>query len=130
MMKGSGIFIEKIKDSYKLALTTSGSLEYVQRLRKKFPGVKSFNCVVTGNEVKKGKPDPEPYIITCKKLGVKPKETIVIEDTPNGVRSAKAAGCICIAVTFTFAKKQLKEADYIADSFNEVKKILGVMNGN
>ena len=53
---------------------------------------------VVGDEVRQGKPHPEPYLLAATKLGVDPARCVAIEDSPTGVRSALAAGCRVIAV--------------------------------
>ena len=58
----------------------------------------SFDVVITGDEVTHGKPHPEPYLAAASALGVDPKRCVAIEDSPTGVRSAVAAGCITFAV--------------------------------
>jgi HAD superfamily hydrolase (TIGR01509 family) len=57
-----------------------------------------FDVTVTGDEVTRGKPDPEPYRSACEALGVAPARTVVLEDALSGVRSAEAAGCCVVAV--------------------------------
>jgi beta-phosphoglucomutase len=57
-----------------------------------------FEVVVTGDEVKRGKPDPEPYLTALSKLGVSSDRALVVENAPLGVRAAKAAGICCFAV--------------------------------
>ena len=54
--------------------------------------------MVTAFDVKKGKPDPEPYLIALRKSGVKPNEAFVVENAPLGVRSSVAAGLFTFAV--------------------------------
>ena len=51
-----------------------------------------FSVVVTGDMVAHSKPQPEIYLLACSELGVKPEEAYAIEDSPNGIRSAHAAG--------------------------------------
>ncbi len=58
----------------------------------------SFDVVVTGDEVRNGKPHPEPYLLAARELGVHPSECIAIEDSPTGVRSALDAGCRVVGV--------------------------------
>ena len=58
----------------------------------------SFATMVTGEEVSRGKPHPEPYLLAAERLGLDPGECIAIEDSPTGVRSALAAGCRVIGV--------------------------------
>lgn len=57
-----------------------------------------FQTVVTGDMVEHSKPLPDIYLKACKSLGVNPKETYAIEDSPNGIRSAYAAGMIPLMV--------------------------------
>jgi HAD superfamily hydrolase (TIGR01509 family) len=61
-------------------------------------GPDRFDVTVAGDEVTHGKPDPEPYLTACERLGVDPSRTVVLEDADTGVRSAEAAGCIVVAV--------------------------------
>ena len=61
-------------------------------------GAHRFDAVVTGDEVRRGKPDPEPYVTACTALGVRPESAVVVEDAITGVRSAEAAGCTVVAV--------------------------------
>jgi HAD superfamily hydrolase (TIGR01509 family) len=61
-------------------------------------GRQRFGVVVTGEDVTRGKPDPEPYEMACKLLAVDPARTVVLEDAPHGVASAEGAGCRVVAV--------------------------------
>ena len=58
----------------------------------------SFSAVITGDMVRNGKPHPEPYLAAANALGVHPYACVAIEDSPNGMRSAVAAGCRTIVV--------------------------------
>ncbi|WP_246081901.1 HAD family hydrolase [Nocardioides litoris] len=58
----------------------------------------SFQVVVTGDQVSRGKPDPEPYLAAARQLGVDPAECLAIEDSGTGSRSAEAAGCTVLVV--------------------------------
>jgi len=53
---------------------------------------KYFSAVVTGDEVSKGKPDPEIYLKACEKLGISPSKAMAVEDSRNGILSAHGAG--------------------------------------
>ncbi|MDQ1696182.1 MAG: hypothetical protein QOJ03_1535 [Frankiaceae bacterium] len=57
-----------------------------------------FDVAVAGDEVSQGKPNPEPYLTACARLGVPPSSCVVVEDAANGVLSAEAAGCTVVAV--------------------------------
>ena len=58
----------------------------------------TLDDVISAHDVPRGKPYPDPYLHACKALGVAPENTIAVEDSPNGVRSAAAAGCNVIMV--------------------------------
>ena len=61
-------------------------------------GTHRFDAVITGDEVTRGKPHPEPYLAACERLGVAPHEAVVVEDALNGVLAAEAAGCTVVVV--------------------------------
>jgi len=79
------------------ALVTSSFRVIVDAVLAKL-GSHRFDAVIAGDEVTRGKPDPEPYALACERLDVPPKSAVVIEDALNGVRSAEAAGCPVVAV--------------------------------
>ncbi len=84
-----------------------------------------FKLVLTGDEIKNGKPDPEIFIKTSEKLGVSSELCIVIEDSENGVNSAKEAGMAVIAIpTISTQSHNFKNADVILHSLREVKNLL------
>jgi len=58
----------------------------------------SFDVIVSGADVTEPKPAPEPYLLATAKLGVDPEYCVALEDSQNGVRSARAAGCVTVAV--------------------------------
>jgi beta-phosphoglucomutase-like phosphatase (HAD superfamily) len=57
-----------------------------------------FSAVVTGDQVRNGKPDPEAYLLAAERLGVDARQCVAIEDSPAGARSAHASGAVTIAV--------------------------------
>jgi HAD superfamily hydrolase (TIGR01509 family) len=61
----------------------------------------TFTTVVTGDELRDGKPHPEAYLTAAARLGVDPAYCVAIEDSPTGIASAEAAGCIVVAVPHT-----------------------------
>ncbi|WP_308017277.1 HAD family hydrolase [Microbacterium schleiferi] len=58
----------------------------------------AFDLVVAGDDVTRPKPYPDPYLQACTSLGVEPADTVAIEDSPNGLRSAVAAGSVVLGV--------------------------------
>ncbi len=61
---------------------------------------KYFSAIVSGEDVRRGKPDPEVFLTAAAKLGVPPANCVVFEDAVAGVEAAKAGGMACVAVTF------------------------------
>ena len=76
--------------------------------------------VVTIDDVSRGKPDPEPFLLGAKLLGVPPENCLVFEDAPAGLAAARAAGAGTIAVTTTHTADQL-EADLIVTDLTSIR---------
>ncbi len=107
----------------KLALVTGTS---GTELRSNVPAslLSLFDAIVSGDMVSRGKPDPEPYLMALAHLGVQAHEAVVIENAPYGIRSAKAAGLYCIALTTSLPRSYLKDADLILETIHDVRKVL------
>lgn len=84
-----------------------------------------FNCVIGGDQVKNGKPHPEPYLNAAKELAVLPAECVVIENAPLGIASAKRAGMFCFALTTSLPKEYLRAADMVLDEIGTVVTLIG-----
>jgi sugar-phosphatase len=93
--------------------------------RLHFLGLPVPEALVTVNDVKNGKPAPDPYLLAAEKLGLPPADCVVIEDAPAGIRAAKSAGARVIAVTTTNRVSALGEADYVVGRLVEVKVEMG-----
>ena len=76
------------------------------------------------DDVVKGKPDPDPYLLGLERLGLLAAEALVLEDAPAGIKSGKAAGISVIAMVTTHERESLHEADFVADSLFEIPKLL------
>ncbi|GLB26994.1 haloacid dehalogenase [Lacrimispora xylanolytica] len=85
--------LNTLKDEgFKLALASSTHLELVERVLNE-NGIRNlFETVVSGNQFKKSKPDPEIYLYTASCLGVKPEECLAVEDSTIGITAAHRAG--------------------------------------
>lgn len=94
------------------AIVTSGSLRVAQdRLDR--VGLAAPAVFITGDDVANGKPSPEGYLLAARRLGVDPAQCVVVEDSPVGVQSGKAAGMRVIAVTNSHPAEELRQADAI-----------------
>lgn len=106
--------------SLKIALATGSSDEKLKFIFDKVPIRAYFDVITTADTVHKGKPDPEVFLQAAEKLGVEPKECLVFEDAPMGVKAAKDAGMQCIAITTTHTKRELQQADLVVDSYRQL----------
>lgn len=73
----------------------------------------SWDAIVTGEDVARTKPNPDIFLAAARLLNLTPDECAVVEDAPNGIQAAKAAGMRCIAVAQTFPAAKLTAADLI-----------------
>ena len=80
------------------AIATSSSARYVERILQPHELQQRFAFVLTCDDVRQGKPFPEVYEKAAARFGHAPTEMLVFEDSPNGLRAAKAAGARCIVV--------------------------------
>ncbi len=80
------------------ALVTANDYERAERYLKKIDLFDHFDKIICANMVRQGKPAPDIYAYACRELGLDPKETFAVEDSPNGVTSAYLAGCNVIMV--------------------------------
>ena len=111
-------FIKELREAgFKLAIATSGQ-ETVLQVITRFHLLESFDAIVSENDVKNTKPDPEIYLKAAEKLGIKPNECVAFEDLPHGVESALKAGMKCVGVATT--QKVLKGCEFMINDFTEV----------
>jgi sugar-phosphatase len=102
------------------AVVTSGT-RYLASTRLSRHGLPVPKVLITADDVRKGKPDPEPYLMGARLLGIAPEKCLVIEDAPAGIQSAHAAGMVVIALTTTYPASELREADAIVRDLSQVR---------
>ena len=93
--------------------------------RLKVAGLPVPERIISADMVERGKPDPEPYRRGAALLGFHADECIVVEDAPSGVGAGKAAGCRVLGVLGTHMDEELKEADWIVGSLEEMMVTVG-----
>jgi beta-phosphoglucomutase len=114
----------KVKDSgFKVALVTACALKNMQYSLNREQQA-HFDFIITGDEVLRAKPFPDPYIAAARQLDLDPSECIVVENAPLGIEAAKSAGMYCIAIETTLGKEYLASADCILASVLEVPAVL------
>lgn len=107
-------------DEFRAGIATSSTREKSEAVLKSAEIPYGQMAYVTGSDVKNKKPDPELFLTAAARLELDPAQCVVIEDAPDGVEAAHAAGCCCIAVTNSANREKLQDADRIVDSVAEV----------
>jgi len=106
---------------FTLALVTGTSRHEAKRMLPAYIW-DLFSVTITGDDVTRGKPFPEPFLKALKKLYLKPDKAVVIENAPFGIESAKRAGLKCIALATSLPKSYLNCADLVFPSLKELQK--------
>ncbi len=113
--------IRKLSENgVRMALVTSTPARNIKAVLGGLGIIDLFQTVISGEDVKQGKPAPEGYLLAAERLGVSPENCVVIEDSTPGVSAAKNAGMRCIAITNTRPGSRLKRADLVIDSLEEI----------
>lgn len=108
-------------DNLLLAVASSSTSEEIETILSKFKIRRFFKEIISAEEVIQGKPSPDIYLLAAEKLKVKPENCLVLEDSINGVISAKKAGMRCYMIPSTkLTKNELINADKILKSLEEV----------
>jgi len=87
-----------LSESYRLAVASSGSSVSVHRIVNRLGLSNYFEEIITGEDVKNGKPNPEPYLLVASRLGVEPSKCLVFEDSKDGLEAARRAEMKTISV--------------------------------
>lgn len=126
LVEGFTTFIDEVrKKNIKTALVSSTSTYTFGLIDKHFHLADLFDLLITEKDTERHKPFPDPYIKALQTLPASVDNTIVIEDSPNGIKSAKEAGCKVFALTTSFRTEKLMEANEIFNSYDEIaEKVL------
>jgi sugar-phosphatase len=104
-------------------VVTSG-IRAVAEFRLRYTRLPSPSVMVCADEIVRGKPDPEGYLVAAARLGRSAADCIVIEDTPAGIESARAAGMRVIAIASTYPHELLTAADAVIERLTDLSVIL------
>ena len=119
VMPGAAELLKAIPEG-RWCVVTSGT-RYLATARLKLANLPTPNVLVSADDVSKGKPDPEPYLMGAKLLGMKPAECLVVEDAPAGIRAAHGGGMKAIAITSTYPAWELREGDAVVQKLPQIK---------
>jgi len=126
IMPGLVDLLEKLQArKYPMAVASSSTPEIIDLILKKTNLKKYFQVIVSAQETGKSKPEPDVFILAAEKLGIKPDNCLVVEDSPNGIKAAVAAGMTCVAYQSpdTDPQKQ-EEADAVILNYSQLGMML------
>ena len=113
--------LEDLKaEGFRIAVGSSGPKANIDLVLERLGIRGSFDAIVYGDMVTRGKPAPDTFLTAADKLGVLPARCVVVEDAIPGVQAGKAAGMAVMAITTTRTREDLSQADRIIDRFTEV----------
>lgn len=125
VMDGFYPLLKELKrKNFKIALASSSPKKTINNVLEELDIKDEFDAVISGEDFKESKPNPEIYIKTCEILGVRPKDAIAIEDSDYGIDSAKNAGLTVIARRENRFNFKQDKADFIVDNLQDIKLIL------
>ncbi len=119
VMSGAAELLKAIP-SERWCVVTSGT-RYLATSRLKLGNLPVPRVLVSADDVSKGKPDPEPYLMGAKLLGINPAECLVVEDAPAGIRAAHAGEMKAIGITSTYPASELQSADAVVRKLAQIK---------
>jgi HAD superfamily hydrolase (TIGR01509 family) len=124
IIDGAESVLKKLYGKVKMGIVTSSRKDHFEIIHKQTDFLKYFDFIVTSEDVKNTKPDPEPYIKALQLSGMKKEECIVIEDSERGLRAAIAAGLKCYIIPTELTKNSdFTSAEKILDN---IKLILSL----
>lgn len=103
-------------NGFKIAVGTSAPRQNVELILDVLGIKDQVDVVVTEEDVDRGKPDPETFLLAAQRCNVKPERCVVFEDAAAGIQAARAAGMKCIGV----GEKEIAQADLMVDSLTKI----------
>lgn len=103
----------------KMAVVSSTARENVRLILSTLGLDGHFETIVAGEDVTRGKPDPQGFLLAAERLGVRPSDCLVVEDAPDGIDAGKRAGMTCVGVATSHPPEALARADLVVRSLEE-----------
>lgn len=86
------------RDGFKLAVCSNSIRESVELMLQGSGIFDLFDCILSNEDVRQAKPDPEIYLAACQRLGIQPGEAVIVEDAPHGIEAARRSGGVLCEV--------------------------------
>ncbi|AYK14666.1 MAG: HAD family hydrolase [Methanosarcina flavescens] len=106
--------LKELKQHFKLAMVSGSHIDTVTGVVNKYFS-NCFDVIITGSDLERGKPDPDPYLKALEMLDLTKNECIVIENAPLGITAAKRAGLYCVAVASMLEPEKVEHADLVLE---------------
>ena len=121
-MAGVAALLASLSDAgIAMAVGSSGPPPNVALVVDRLRARDHFGALVTGEDVTRGKPDPQVFLMAAERLGVPPSRCVVVEDAPAGLQAAHAAGMACVGIASTGrTRDELAEADLVVDTLGQL----------
>ena len=108
------------REDFRVGIATSSTKEKSESVLKSAGIPYDQMAYINGSDVTRKKPDPQLFLLCAERMGISSERCVVIEDAPDGVAAARAAGSKCIAVTNSTTAEKLAQADLVVDSLVQV----------
>jgi len=120
-MDGATDLIDSLAaEGFRIAVGSSAPAANISLCLEKLGCAGKVSAIVTGQDVTRGKPDPQVFLMAAERLGVSPSNCAVVEDAVHGIEAANAAGMKSVALVGTATRAQLHAARLIVDSLGEL----------
>ena len=121
-MPGLIEFLDRCKkEKIQLAIASSSPYKYVDNIVTQFGIKEYFQYIISGDEVLKGKPNPDIYYLAQSKLGIPTEKLVVIEDSYNGIQAGKSAGIYTIAYKGSQIEQDTSNADCAVYAYDQIE---------
>lgn len=108
------------KEGLPIGLASSSRREKINFVLSPTGLLEMFDVIVSGEDVKNGKPHPDIFLTATNSLNLLPEEVIIFEDAAIGVKAARNANIRCVAITTTTPPEQLTDADFVINSYKDI----------
>lgn len=128
VLPGVREFLASVDGRYLLAICSGALRHEIEAILERAGLRRHFAAIVAAEDVERGKPDPQGYLLACRRLGdtascrppLQADECLVVEDSLPGIEAAREAGMRCVAVATSHGHERLGQADAVVHSLGEV----------
>jgi beta-phosphoglucomutase len=122
LVPGAGELIRNLHSTgARLAIGSSGPRANIELVVSALGVGSCFDALICAEDVTRGKPDPQVFLLSASRIGLPPARCVVVEDAPSGVAAAKAAGAKCAAVMMHHDRAALADADHVVERLADLK---------